>query len=408
MKMRIRTVLFLAPLGAAALVGVGVATRAPAQTASAQTHSQASAKAPTLKTPWGTPDLQGAWSTVAVVPFERPKEFGNREFKTEAEYKKALDDLLERDKRVGRDSRESNGQDIRGTAKDVARAYNEHWFGDKPTEVSRRTSMIIDPPDGRMPAFTPGAKERISEKQGYLDSLLQGTPSGKPGPISTRRSEPSPDYNLDRMNRADGPEDRSYRERCLLEPVPVILPPGQLTADGRPYGNFGGVMRIVESPDSVDIYYDYGQGTGFNRPIPISNRPHLPKEIRQYWGDPIAHWEGDTLVVDVTNFSKETNFHGSRENLHLIERYKRVDAKTLQITITAEDPTTWVKPFTFVEELQKNADKPNMVYEGGCHEGNYGLTGMLANMRAAEKAFSEGKGPDPALEDNANGDGGDN
>ncbi len=114
------------------------------------------------------------------------------------------------------------------------------------------------------------------------------------------------------------------------------------------------------------------------------------------------------LVVDVTNFSKETNYHGSRENLHLIERYKRLDAKTLQITITAEDPTTWVKPFTFVEELRKNADKPNMVYEGGCHEGNYGLLGMLANTRAAEKAFSEGKGPDPATQDNANGDGGDN
>ena len=94
-------------------------------------------------------------------------------------------------------------------------------------------------------------------------------------------------------------------------------------------------MRIVESPDSVDIYYDYGQGTGFNRPVPISNRPHLHRrKIRQYWGDPIAHWEGNTLVVDVTNFSKETNYHGSRENLHLIERYKRLDSKTLQVTIT--------------------------------------------------------------------------
>ncbi len=110
-------------------------------------------------------------------------------------------------------------------------------------------------------------------------------------------------------------------------------------------------MRIIESPDSVDIYYDIGQGTGFNRAIPISSRPHLPKEIRQYWGDSIGRWEGSTLVVDVTNFSKETNYHGSRENLHLIERYKRTDAKTLQITITVEDPTTWVRPFT---HLSKN------------------------------------------------------
>jgi hypothetical protein len=187
----------------------------------------------------------------------------------------------------------------------------------------------------------------------------------------------------------------------------VILPAGLLTPDGRPFGNFGGVMRIVESADSIDIYYDIGQGTGFNRVIPITNRPHLPKKIHQYWGDSIARWEGDTLVVDVTNFSEETNFRGSRENLHLIERYKRLDPATLQITITAEDPTTWVKPFTFVQELRKNADKPNMVYEGGCHEGNYGLLGMLVNTRAAEKAFAEGKGPDPALEDNATGGAGD-
>lgn len=343
-----------------------------------------------------------------MVPFQRPNQFGNRALMTDEEYKKAQDDLLRRDALPGRDSRESNGKDIRGTEKDVARAYNEHWFGDKPTEVGRRTSMIIDPPDGRMPAFTPEAQKRIGEKREYLQALLQGTSGGRPGPISARRNEPSPDYNLDRMNRSDGPEDRSSVERCLLNGLPVILPAGQLTPDGRPYGNFGGVMRIVESPDSVDIYYDIGQGTGFNRVIPITNRPHLPKEIHQYWGDSIARWEGDTLVVDVTNFSQETEFRGSRENLHLMERYKRIDPTTLQITTTAEDPTTWVKPFTFVQELRKNADKPNMVYEGGCHEGNYGLLGMLANTRAAEKLFSEGKGPNPALEDNATGGGGDN
>ena len=358
-----------------------------------------------LKTPWGTPDLQGTWSNTTVVPFQRPKEFGNREFMTDAEHEKAVAELLKRDALPGRDSRESKGQDIRGTEKDVARAYNEHWFGDKPTEVGRRTSMIIDPPDGRVPAYTPEAQERISKTREYLQALLQGTSGGRPGPISPRRNEPPPDYNLDRMNRSDGPEDRSSVERCLLNGLPVILPAGLLTPDGRPYGNFGGVMRIVESPDSVDIYYDIGQGTGFNRAIPITNRPHPPKDIHQYWGDAVARWEGDTLVVDVANFSQETDFRGSRQNLHLIERYKRIDAKTLQITTTAEDSTTWVKPFTFVQELRKNADKPNMVYEGGCHEGNYGLLGMLANTRAAEKLFSEGQGPDPALEDNATGGG---
>jgi hypothetical protein len=403
MRIRARSLVFLVALTAATVLAVGLAET----TVIGQTHSSGSTAESTPKTPWGAPDLQGTWSNTTVVPFERAKEFGNREFMTDAEYKKAQDQLLERNNRAGRDSRESNGQDIRGTEKDVARAYNEHWFGDKPTEVGRRTSMIIDPPDGRMPALTPEAEERISKKRVYLQALLQGTSGGRPGPISSRRNEPSPDYNLDRMNRSDGPEDRSSVERCLLNGLPVILPAGLLTPDGRPFGNFGGVMRIVEGPDSVDMYYDIGQGTGFNRAIPITNRPHLPKDVRQYWGDSIARWEGDTLVVDVTNFSQENDFRGSRENLHLIERYKRIDPATLQITTTAEDSTTWVKPFTFVQELRKNADKPNMVYEGGCHEGNYGLLGMLANTRAAEKAFAEGRGPDPALEDNATGGGGD-
>jgi hypothetical protein len=399
MRSRAGSFVVLAALLAAKILAGGFAETA----VFGQARANGSPAESTPKTPWGAPDLQGAWSNTTVVPFERDKKFGNRELMNDAEYKQALDQLLERNTRAGRDSREINGQDIRGTEKDVARAYNEHWFGDKPTDVSRRTSMIIDPPDGRMPALMPEAQKRISEKREYLQALLQGTSGGRAGPISPRRNEASPDYNLDRMNRSDGPEDRSSVERCLLNSLPVTLQAGPLTPDGRPLGNFGGVMRIVESPDSVDMYYDVGQGTGFNRVIPITNRPHLPKDVRQYWGDSIAQWDGDALVVDVTNFSQETDFRGSRENLHLIERYKRVDPTTLQITITAEDPTTWVKPFTFVQELRKNADKPNMVYEGGCHEGNYGLLGMLANTRAAEKAFAEGRGPDPALQDNATG-----
>jgi hypothetical protein len=399
MTSRDRSLVVLFALTASTFLAVGLAQT----TVFGQAHLSGSTPESTPKTPWGAPDLQGTWSNTTVVPFERAREFGNRELMNDLEYKKALDLLLERNTRAGRDSREINGQDIRGTEKDVARAYNEHWFGDKPTEISRRTSMIIDPPDGRMPPLLPEAQKRISEKREYLQALLQGTSGGRPGPISTRRNEASPDYNLDRMNRSDGPEDRSSVERCLLNSLPVILQAGPLTPDGRPLGNFGGVMRIVESPDSVGMYYDVGQGTGFNRVIPITNRAHLPKDVRQYWGDSIAQWEGDTLVVDVTNFSQETDFRGSRENLHLIERYKRIDPTTLQITITAEDPTTWVKPFTFLQELRKNADKPNMVYEGGCHEGNYGLLGMLANTRSAEKAFAEGRGPDPALQDNATG-----
>jgi hypothetical protein len=374
-----------------------------AQSSSAQTHSAVPAKARTFKTPWGEPDIQGIWSNAQVVPFERPKKYGNREFMTEEEHQKAVETLVNRDKEnsVGRDSRKG-----RDTEKDVARAYNQFWFGMQTTNVSYRTSQIIDPPDGRMPAYTPEARARIQRDLAYKQALLQGTSGGRPGPISPMRYQPPPDYNFVRLNRVNGPEDRSVEERCFMSHLPIIMGAGPLTPDGRPVGSIAGAMRIVESPESVDFYYDIGQGSGFNRVVQITRRPHLPQNIRQYWGDSIGHWEGDTLVVDTTNFTKETDFRGSHQNLHLIERYRRVNTKTLEITTTVEDPTTWVAPFTFVQDLSQNSDKANMVYEGGCWEGDYALLDMLANTRAADKLFSEGKGPDPAREDLATGGGG--
>ncbi|HYR90832.1 MAG TPA: hypothetical protein VE422_42615 [Terriglobia bacterium] len=341
-----------------------------------------------LRTPWGDPDLQGIWSNRFVTPLERPGEFGTREFLTEDEIAAAERRLVEQTRRPGRDSREGTG-----TERDVARAYNEHWFGDPSLLRGRRTSQIMDPPDGRIPPLTAEAQKRIATKREYLQALLQGTSGGRPGPISPRRAESSPDYNLDRINRSDGPEDRSGPERCFGNSLPVLLQSG----------SFGGAARIVQSPGAVAINYDIGQGQGFSRIIPIGNRPHLPNNIRQRYGDAIGRWEGDTLVVDITNFTQKTEFQGSRENLHLIERYRRVDANTLSFQVTIEDPTTWTRPWTAVQELAKNSDQMNQVYEGGCHEGNYGLIGMLANTRAAEKAFAEGRGPDPATQDNATG-----
>jgi hypothetical protein len=338
-----------------------------------------------LRTPWGAPDLQGIWTNPVVVPFERRKEFGTRQFLTDEEHAKAVQELLERNKRPGRDSRTVQGKDARGTEQDVARAYNELWFGEKPTEVGRRTSQVIDPPDGRIPRLTPEAQKRIAEKEEFLAALLQGSAGGRPGPLSPRRSERSPDYNLERVNRADGPEDRGGPERCFGNGLPVFLQPGQI----------GGVARIVQSPDSVAIYYDVGQGQGFSRVIPITNRPHIPPDIRLYHGDARGRWDGDALVVDITNFSQKTDYRGSRQNLHLTERYRRVDANTLSIQVTVEDPTTWTRSWTAVQELTKNNDEKTLVLEGGCHEGNYGLLGMLANTRAAERLFKEGKGPDP-------------
>jgi hypothetical protein len=343
------------------------------------------------RTSWGDPDLQGVWSNNILVPLERSPEFGTRAFLTDEEHAKALAELLKRNEGPGRDSRVDSG-----TEKDVARAYNEFWFGDKPTQLGMRTSMVTDPPDGRIPPRTTEATRRIEAKREFLAALLQGTSGGRPGPISPRRAEPSPDYNLDRINRADGPEDRGGPERCFGNGLPVIMATG----------TFGGVMQLVQAPDSVSIYYDVGQGQGFSWVIPITNRPHLPANVRLYRGDAIGRWEGNTLVVDVTNFTNQTNFHGSRQDLHLVQRFTRIDGSTLSVEFTADDPTTWTRPWSAVQELQRSDDKTTLVLEGGCHEGNFGLLGMLLNTRAAERAFAEGKGPDPATQDNATGGGG--
>ena len=340
------------------------------------------------RTPWGDPDLAGIWSNPFVTPLQRPGEYGEREFLTEEEIAAAEAELVERAQRPGRDGRE-----FAGTERDVARAYNQHWFGDPSLQRGRRTSLIVDPPDGRLPPLTPEAAARIAEKTEFLAALLQGTSGGRPGPISPRRGEPSPDYNLDRINRADGPEDRSGTERCFGYGMPLMLESG----------TFGGVARLVQSAEALGIHYDAGQGQGFTRIVPITDRPHLPASMRLRYGDARGRWEGDTLVVDVRNFTETTNFHGSRENLHLVERFTRLDAETLRYEVTVDDPTTFTRPFTMVQELTKNSDYENQVFEGGCHEGNYGMIGMLANTRAAERAFAEGHGPDPATQDNATG-----
>ena len=162
-------------------------------------------------------------------------------------------------------------------------------------------------------------------------------------------------------------------------------------------GVAGFFLQIVQSPATVSIFYDTGQGQGWQRVIPVTDRPHLPSHVRQWWGDSRGRWEGDTLVVDVTNFTPKTAFQGSRENLHLIERWTRVDAKTLDYTVTVEDPTTWTRPWTIKQELSKQSDQANRIYkEPRCHEGNYGMPAMLAGARTEEKAFAEGRGPDPA------------
>jgi hypothetical protein len=359
-------------IGALALVLVGPAAAAYAQSVPANPGQG-------LRTPWGEPDLQGIWSGETLTPLQRPARFANKPVLTSEEAAKVVAEVVAR---PGRESRT-----FRGTEKDVAGAYNQ-LFVQRGSELSDlRTSLIIDPPSGRIPPFTPQARERVDAVREYLQALLQGSSGGRPGPPSPRHAEPPPIYNVERMNRADGPEDRSLAERCLAGTLP----------------NLGAVYQIVQSPGQVGVYHDSGQGQGFVRVVPVDGSTHAPSLIRFWKGDARGRWEGDALVVDITNFSHKTDFQGSRENLHVTERFRRVSEDRLEYTVTVEDPTTWTRPWTFMVPWKKQSDKANQIYESTCHEGNYGMVGMLANTRAAERLFKQGKGKDPRMMDIATG-----
>ena len=309
-----------------------------------------------LRTPWGEPDLQGIWQDPTQTPLQRPAQYANREFLTDAEIA-AIDA-----KREALDRREHRAE--RGTEQDVAGAYNAVFESHRKT--GRRTSLVVDPPNGRVPAMTEAASRRVEMERAY-----QANPRKAPNPGS---------WNTGRMNRADGPEDRSTSERCLGSMLPDL----------------NAFTRVVQSPGYVAIYYEHGQGGGGTRVIPIDGSAHLPSNVRPWYGDARGHWEGDTLVVETTNFGPRTFYRGAHDNLHLVERFRRADAETIEYSVRVEDPTTWVQPWTIKMDLKKNPDKYNRIFESTCHEGNYGLTGMLANTRAAERAFAAGRGPDPA------------
>lgn len=365
------------------LTPVPLEGQAPAGTATE------AAAGPAPKTAWGEPDLQGVWTNGFDVPLQRPAQYANREFFTEAEraaFDKQIAGIL------GRDASDTRRK--RGTEQDVGGAYNAAVFTTH-KHTGRATSLIVDPPDGRIPPLTPEAAARNKAMREFQLALIQATdtcknklPSctgGKYGPPSPRRTERAPRYSTIGLNRAENPEDRSLGERCLSAGLPD-------------FGGFTGFYpRIVQTPGAVSMYYDTGQGQGWHRVIPVTSAPHLPSHIRQWWGDSRGRWEGNTLVVDVTNFSSKRDYQGSRENLHLVERWTRIDANTLEYVVKVEDPTTWTRPWTVRQEWAKQSDQANQSYsEPRCHEGNYGLVGLLVGGRATDRAFAQGKGPDPA------------
>jgi hypothetical protein len=347
--------------------------------------AQDRAAAAQLKTPWGEPDLQGIWTDEFDTPLQRPAKYGNQELFTDAqrsELDKARSAVLTRF----------------ATEREINGAYNAAtFFSTKRTGA--RTSKIVDPPNGRFPPLTPQAQKTAAAERDFRLALLQSTDTckknlpgcagGKYDPTtSPRRSEAPPRYVIARINRNDGPEDSSLPERCLTGGLPEFG------------GATGSFRRIIQTPGGISMFYDVGQGQGWQRNIVMDGSPHLPAGIRQWFGDSRGHWEGNTLVVDVTNFSPKTDAFGSRENLHLVERWTRTGPNTLSYEVTVEDPTVWTKSWTVKQEFGKQSDQENRLYtEPRCIEGNQGLPGLLHGRRVEELAFAQGRGPDPASKD---------
>jgi hypothetical protein len=321
---------------------------AAAQTAKSSDAAKAVKSKTAPRTADGHPDFTGVWTNVTLTPMERPRDLAGKEFFTDQEaiaYQKALVDNRNRDKR-----------DKRGTDSDVANAYNDFWW-DSGTKVvkTRRTSLVIDPPDGRIPALTAQRQKQLrdeaeAKKQRCLVTTCEPENGGQLGP-------------------ADGPEDRPLMERCLqFAGGPPMMP-----------GAYNNNFQFVQSPGFLAINIEMVHDV---RRVPIDGSQHLPANVRQWMGDPRGHWEGDTLVVETTNFTDKTRFRGSDENLRLTERFTFADPDTILYRFTVDDPTAFTKPWSAeIPMLRLNES----LYEYACNEGNHGMEGILSAARAAER-----------------------
>jgi hypothetical protein len=299
-------------------------------------HGRSSKSWSAPHTPEGHPDLQGIWSNATITPLERPKDLAGKPYFT-------TDEAAAYERKVV----ESRDRDQRGKTaeEDVNGAYNEFWF-DRGSKVvpTLRTSLVIDPADGRVPALTP-------EAQKVADARTA---------VSRRPPE--------------GPENLGLPERCLLWATagPPMLPSA--------YNNN---YQIVQTPRYVMILSEMIHDA---RIIPLDGRPHLPANVRHWMGDPRGRWEGDTLVVDSTNFTAKTHFRGADENLHLVERFTRTGPNTILYQFTVDDPTAFTKQWTGEVPLTRIKGP---IYEYACHEGNYSMKTMLKGARGQEKEAAE-------------------
>ena len=302
-----------------------------------QAVSQVGAQNQVRRTPWGDPDLEGIWTNATLTPLQRPPELASKEFLTPEE---AAQFQRSRIEQTNADRPLPPGQ---------VGAYNDVFF-ERGTSIvrSRRTSLVVDPPDGRIPALTPDAQKKVEVRQ--------------------KREAVSP---------ADGPEDRWLTERCILFGATVPMLP-------EPYNNN---YRIIQSPGFVTILVEMNHDA---RIIPLDGRAHLASGIQQWTGDSRGRWEGTTLVVETTNlkFNHQSRFgvgylNGlSDERLRVVERFTIADANTLTYRATVEDPSVFLRPWTVEVSMARTAGP---LFEVGCHEGNYGMFNILSGHRAEER-----------------------
>jgi hypothetical protein len=318
----------------------------PASTAAQDPADTASTWTPS-RTPWGDPDLQGVWRYEATMPLERPKQLAGKAFLTDEEV--ARRDALEKEqeaKRLAGGEGADVGRQPVSESPIRGNEYNSFWQDHgRPRKVYNRTSLIVDPPDGRLP-FTPDAQNaeaRTAARYGV-------------GPYESYL-------------------DPDTGERCLTDGVTALMWQGPN----------GGHNRIVQSPGYVTILHEEYRD---RRIIPVDGRPH--GSIRQWFGDAVARWDGNTLVVDTINFLDKTNYEWASiwtrpsETLHLMERFTRTDADTIEYEITVEDPTTFARPWKAVIPITKLPEKTE-IFEYACHEGNYAMANLLSGARAERK-----------------------
>ncbi len=293
-------------------------------------------------TPDGQPDLQGVWTNSTLTPLERPSEFAGKSVLT-------AEEAAAYEKRI---IQKASNARLTATG---GPGYDAFWQ-ERATTIAEglRTSLIVDPPDGRVPALTPEAKKAEDARAQYHE-----------------------------QHPADGPEDLDLSARCIMRLDSSTNHEG--TRSGVPMlpDGYNSNVQILQTPGYVVLYQERIHDV---RVIPLDGRPHLPPAVRTYLGDPRGHWEGNTLVVDSTNFNEEYDFRGSGPHLHLIERFTRVDANTINYEFTIDDPTTFTKPWTARIPLKAI---PGPIYEYACHEGNYAMTDTLKGARLAEKKAAE-------------------